>query len=157
VVEVLLGFGANLGDPVATIGRAIEKLDTSGVRLSRRSHFYRTRPWGLTAQPDFVNLCAAAETTLEPEELLGLICRIENGLGRERRERWGPRRIDIDILTYGDQVRNGPDLQIPHPRLTERAFVLVPLSEIAPDKPIAGRTVKAWAEIVGDDGVERIA
>ena len=116
------------------------------MRILRRSGFYRTAPWGVPDQPDFVNLCAAAATALSPQAFLALIHRIEADLGRERRERWGPRPIDIDVLTYGDATVDEPGLTIPHPRLTERAFVLVPLAEIAGDVAIAGKTVREWAE-----------
>jgi 2-amino-4-hydroxy-6-hydroxymethyldihydropteridine diphosphokinase len=102
MAEVLLGLGGNLGDPVAAIEAALQRLDAEGVRVTRRSPLYRTPPWGVTEQPDFVNACVAAETTLSPAALLALIHRIEAALGRERRERWGPRPIDIDILAYGD-------------------------------------------------------
>jgi 2-amino-4-hydroxy-6-hydroxymethyldihydropteridine diphosphokinase len=157
VPEVLLGFGGNLGDPAATIEEALARLEAGGVRILRRSSFYRTAPWGVTGQPDFVNLCAAAETALSPQELLALIHHIEADLGHARRERWGPRIIDVDILAYGDETVDEPGLAIPHPRLTERAFVLVPLAEIAAEKIVAGRTVREWAEAVDRSGVERTA
>ena len=151
--EVLLGFGGNLGDPIATIEDALARLDAGGVRILRRSSFYRTAPWGVTDQPDFVNLCAAAATALPPLDLLALIQRIEQELGRERRERWGPRLIDLDILAYGDARVDEPGLTIPHPRLTERAFVLVPLAEIAPERVIGGKSVRQWAMGVDRSGV----
>ena len=154
--EVLLGFGGNLGDPAAAIAAALDRLDAAGVRIVRRSHLYRTAPWGVTDQPDFLNLCAAAETALPPRELLSLAQRIEAELGREPGERWGPRVIDIDILTYGDLAVDEPGLKIPHPRLTERAFVLVPLAEIAPEAAIGGRTLREWAARVDRSGVERL-
>jgi 2-amino-4-hydroxy-6-hydroxymethyldihydropteridine diphosphokinase len=157
VAEVLLGFGGNLGDPGAAIEQALARLEAGGVRILRRSSFYRTDPWGVTEQPDFVNLCAAADTTLSPRELLALIHRVERDLGRERRERWGPRTIDIDILAYGDETVNEPDLVIPHPHLPERAFVLVPLAEIAPERVFAGRSVREWAVSVDRGGVKKIS
>jgi 2-amino-4-hydroxy-6-hydroxymethyldihydropteridine diphosphokinase len=157
VVEVLLGLGGNLGDPAATIEAALARLDRGGARVLRRSGFYRTAPWGVPDQPDFVNLCAVAETALPPQALLALIHGIEADLGRERRERWGPRVIDIDILTYGDAAVDEPGLTIPHPRLTERAFVLVPLAEIAGGVAIAGKTVRAWAEAVDRGGVSPLS
>ena len=156
MAEVLLGFGGNLGDPVATIQAALRRLDESGVRISGRSRFYRTPAWGVTDQPDFVNLCARAETDLLPRELLALVQTTEAGLGRERRERWGPRAIDVDILAYDDLAIAEPGLTIPHPGLTERAFVLVPLLDIAPDRLIAGRSVRDWAIGVDRSGIEPI-
>ncbi len=152
--EVLLGLGGNLGDPVAAISAALDRLEAGGVRILRRSRWYRTAPWGKGDQPDFVNLCIAAETALAPRALLDLILATEAALGRERRERWGPRTIDIDILAYGDERIDEPDLTIPHPRLTERAFVLVPLLDIAPDKVIGGRTVRDWAAVSDRSRIE---
>jgi 2-amino-4-hydroxy-6-hydroxymethyldihydropteridine diphosphokinase len=156
VVEVLLGFGANLGDPIATMTAALRGLEAAGIRITARSGFYRTPAWGKTDQPDFINLCAAGETALSPRGLLDAIQGVEAALGRERRERWGPRVIDIDILTYGDGAVAEPGLTIPHPHLTERAFVLVPLLDIAPDRVIGGRSVREWAAGVDRSGIERI-
>ena len=142
--EVLLGLGANVGDPVSSITAALDRLKAGGVRIVRRSRWYRTAPWGVTDQPDFVNLCVAGETELAPRTLLDLIHRVEAALGRERRERWGPRIIDIDILVYDDEPIDEPELTIPHPRLTERAFVLEPLGELAPSLFVPGKgTVQA--------------
>jgi 2-amino-4-hydroxy-6-hydroxymethyldihydropteridine diphosphokinase len=157
VPEALLGLGGNLGDPAAAIEAALARFDAAGVRVTRRSHLYRTAPWGVTDQPDFLNLCAAAETALAPHALLSLAQRIEAELGRTPGARWGPRVIDIDILTYGDAVVDEPDLKIPHPRMTERAFVLVPLAEIAPEAVIRGRSVRAWSAMADRSGIERLA
>ena len=154
--EVLLGLGGNLGDPAAAIEAALARLDAAGVRILRRSRLYRTAPWGVTGQPDFVNLCAAAATALSPRELLTRVQTIEADLGRERRERWGPRPIDIDILTYGNKMIHEPGLSIPHPHLTERTFVLVPLLDIAPDRVIAGRPVHEWAAALDRSGIQRV-
>ena len=151
--EVLLGLGGNIGDPLATIAAALDYLEQGGLRILRRSRGYRTPPWGKADQPDFVNLCAAAETELAPREVLDLIHAVEAALGRERRERWGPRLIDVDILAYGDERIEEPGLTVPHPRLTERAFVLVPLLDIAPDRVIAGKSVREWATTVDRSGI----
>jgi 2-amino-4-hydroxy-6-hydroxymethyldihydropteridine diphosphokinase len=156
VADILLGFGGNVGDPVATITAALGRLEAGGVHITARSHWYRTAPWGVTEQPDFINLCAAATTTLVPRALLELIQQTEAALGRERRTRWGPRVIDIDILTYDDEAIDEPGLHIPHPRLTERAFVLIPLLDVAPDKVVAGRSIRAWSTAVARGGIERI-
>jgi 2-amino-4-hydroxy-6-hydroxymethyldihydropteridine diphosphokinase len=156
VADVLLGLGGNVGDPVATIGAAIERLEAGGVRIMARSHWYRTAPWGVTEQPDFVNLCVAGQTALAPRALLALIHETEAALGRERRTRWGPRPIDIDILTYADETVDEPGLRIPHPHLTERAFVLIPLRDIAADKLVAGRSVWDWSAMIAPGGVERM-
>ena len=154
--EVLLGLGGNLGDPVAAISAALDRLEAGGVRILRRSRWYRTAPWGKGDQPDFVNLCVAAETELSPRALLDAIQATERALGRQRGLRWGPRTIDIDILTYADMRIEEPGLEIPHPRLTERAFVLVPLLEIAADRMIGGRTVRDWALGVDRSGIALI-
>ena len=156
MVEVLLGFGGNLGDPIATITAALRRLEAAGVRVTARSGFYRTPAWGRTDQPDYVNLCAAGDTALGPRGLLDAIQGIEAALGRERRERWGPRVIDIDILTYGERAIDEPGLTIPHPHLTERAFVLAPLLDIAPDRMIGERSVRDWAARVDRGGIVRI-
>lgn len=154
--EVALGLGANLGEPLATIGAALMLLEEAGVAIRARSAAYRSAPWGVTDQPDFVNACIAGTTALAPRALLAAVARIEARLGRERRQRWGPRTIDIDILFHGDTVVDEPGLTIPHPRLTERAFVLVPLAEIAPERIVGGRTVREWAEGTDRSGVERL-
>ena len=156
MAEVLLGFGGNLGDPVETIGVALQRVAEQGVRIRALSHLYRTAPWGVRDQPDFINLCAAACTTLAPRALLAVTRATEAELGRERRERWGPRLIDIDILAYDEMILHEPGLTLPHPRLTERAFVLVPLLDIAPDSVIQGKSVRDWAAQVDGSGVERI-
>lgn len=156
MAEALLAFGANLGDPVAAISAAMARLHQAGVAIRRRSSFYRTAPWGPVAQPDFVNACALAETGLVPRELLAACKAVEAALGRVPGERWGPRTLDIDILDYDGLVLEEPDLTLPHPRLTGRAFVLVPLSEITPDRVVAGRPVRDWAAGLDASGVRRI-
>jgi 2-amino-4-hydroxy-6-hydroxymethyldihydropteridine diphosphokinase len=154
--QVLLGFGGNLGDPAATIEAALARLGASGVAILARSGFYRTQPWGPVAQPDFINLCAVAETALPPCALLALTQALERELGREPGPRWGPRPLDIDILDYGGLVLEQADLVLPHPRMCERAFVLVPLAEIAPERMVAGRKVREWAEASDRTGMVRI-
>jgi 2-amino-4-hydroxy-6-hydroxymethyldihydropteridine diphosphokinase len=154
--DILLAFGGNLGDPVAAILDSIRALATTGVRVTRLSRFYRTPPWGVTDQPDFVNACARGDTDLEPEALLAAIQAVEVGLGRQQTVRWGPRPIDIDILAYDDASMATPDLTIPHPRLTERAFVLLPLSDVAPDWVIAGRPVRDWATAADCSGITEL-
>jgi 2-amino-4-hydroxy-6-hydroxymethyldihydropteridine diphosphokinase len=156
VARALLGFGGNLGDPVAAIEAALTELDRRGAPIVARSGFYRTPPWGPVAQPDFVNLCAQIDTALAPPALLALTQSIETELGRTRDIRWGPRSIDIDVLAYEGIELASPGLAIPHPRLTERAFVLVPLLDIAPDWVVAGRPIRDWAESVDPAGITRI-
>jgi 2-amino-4-hydroxy-6-hydroxymethyldihydropteridine diphosphokinase len=130
-VRALLGLGANLGDPVATLNEAKVRLGDIG-EVTAASSLYRTPPWGVLDQPPFVNAALALETALDPDALLAALKALERNLGREASVRWGPRAIDVDILDYDGVRRDDPALTIPHPRLFERAFVLVPLAEIAP-------------------------
>jgi 2-amino-4-hydroxy-6-hydroxymethyldihydropteridine diphosphokinase len=141
MAEALLALGGNLGDVRATLARAIAMLcERSDIRLLARSSDYLTPPWGVEDQPPFVNLCVAVDTTLTPQTLLARAQAVERAFGRDRahEQRWGPRTLDIDILAYDDLVLNEPDLTLPHPRLNERAFVLLPLAEIARARIIAG-------------------
>ena len=156
VADVLLGLGGNVGDAAATIAAALARLEESGVAIVARSSLYRTAPWGKTDQPPFVNACAVVRTDLAPRALLARILAVEIDLGRQRGERWGPRTIDIDILDYDGLALDEPGLTLPHPHLTERAFVLIPLAEIAPDRVVAGRPVRDWAAAVDGSGVTRL-
>jgi 2-amino-4-hydroxy-6-hydroxymethyldihydropteridine diphosphokinase len=159
MVEALLALGGNVGNSRAILDRAINLLcDGKEVRLTARSSDYRTPPWGFKYQPHFVNLAIAVETTLNPHELLARAQDIELRLGRDRAQekRNGPRTADIDIIAYDDVTLNEPNLTLPHPRLFERAFVLVPLAEIAGDRVIAGRRVDKAAEAVDPGGIYRL-
>jgi 2-amino-4-hydroxy-6-hydroxymethyldihydropteridine diphosphokinase len=127
-----VGLGANLGDAVATLREAGLRLERLGC-VTARSSLYRTPAWGVTEQPPFINAVVALATALDPHELLRALKALEDELGRTVTYRWGPRTIDLDILTYGDLRMDEPELTIPHARLAERAFALVPLAEIAPD------------------------
>jgi 2-amino-4-hydroxy-6-hydroxymethyldihydropteridine diphosphokinase len=131
VTRALLGLGANLGDPVATLREAKQRLGELGT-VTAVSSLYRTPPWGVEDQPPFVNAALALETALAPDALLAALKTLEGDLGRVATFRWGPRAIDVDILDYDGVRRNDPLLTIPHARLFERAFVLVPLAEIEP-------------------------
>lgn len=153
-----LGLGGNLGDPAANMAQALRLLDSrDDTTVERVSSLYRTKPWGKLDQPDFLNAVVCVTTALPARELLGVCLDIERALKRERRERWGPRLIDIDVLLYGEDTIRERDLEIPHPRMTDRAFVLVPLLEIAPDLIIGGKPVADHAETVGDQGIEKLA
>jgi 2-amino-4-hydroxy-6-hydroxymethyldihydropteridine diphosphokinase len=143
--EALVAFGGNVGDVRDTIDRAIERLcDGKTIRLLARSSDYETPPWGVTDQPAFVNCVISVDTALIPQELLKRAQIIEVSLGRDRAKetRWGPRTIDIDLLTYADIALDTPELTLPHPRLFERAFMLLPLADLGPDRVISGRRVK---------------
>ncbi len=159
MAEALIALGGNVGDVRATLDRAVHALcDGRDVRLLARSSDYRTPPWGVEAQPPFVNLCVAVSTSLSPRALLERAQRVEMMLGRNRavEQRWGPRTIDIDLIAYDELVVHDPDLELPHPRLFERAFVLVPLAEIAADKVIRGVRVRDALARVDCRGIEKL-
>ena len=160
-VIAYLGLGSNLGDRMAALTDALALLDAArGMRRVSRSSVYETEPWGVTDQSKFLNLAAGFETTLTPVDLLAACQSVEATVGRTASYRWGPRLIDVDILLYGGEVVNlaTPDLQIPHPRLHQRAFALVPLAEIAADTPVppGGLAVRRLLDDVdGREGVIR--
>jgi 2-amino-4-hydroxy-6-hydroxymethyldihydropteridine diphosphokinase len=159
MADALLALGGNLGPVRETFDRALAMLCEAGdIRVTARSSDYATPPWGVTDQPAFVNCCVEVDTMLTPHLLLDRAQATERAFGRDRaREtRWGPRPIDIDILAYDDVVIDTPALTLPHPRLLERAFVLVPLSEIAPERVIAGRRVRDALAAVDAGGIERL-
>jgi 2-amino-4-hydroxy-6-hydroxymethyldihydropteridine diphosphokinase len=157
--EALLALGGNVGEVRDTFDRALAMLREGGrVRLKARSSDYATPPWGIEDQPPFVNLCVAVETELTPRALLARVQAVEHALGRARAQerRWGPRPIDIDILAYDDVIIASAELTLPHPHLLERAFVLVPLAEIAPDRVISGRRVRDALAKVDTAGIRRL-
>ena len=129
---VYIALGTNLGDRLANLHAAIQSLPPE-VTVLTKSHIYETPPWGYEEQSAFFNMVVRAETGLGPESLLRYVKQLEVELGREQNFRWGPRLIDLDILFYNNTIINTPPLVIPHPRLQERAFVLVPLADVAPD------------------------
>jgi 2-amino-4-hydroxy-6-hydroxymethyldihydropteridine diphosphokinase len=135
-----IGLGGNVGDASARLRSAFDALARMpSTRLLRHSRLYRTPPWGVAGQPDFINAVAELETRLAPRELLQALLAIERANGRCRGgERWGPRTLDLDLLVYGDLQYEGPGLTVPHPRIGGRAFVLVPLAEVAADLRIPG-------------------
>ncbi|GGZ58964.1 2-amino-4-hydroxy-6-hydroxymethyldihydropteridine diphosphokinase [Lysobacter xinjiangensis] len=134
-VRAYIGLGANLGEAACSVENAIARLAAkAGLALVARSQLYRTPAWGVIEQPDFINAVACVDTTLSANDLLYLLLDIERDAGRDRaaERRWGPRALDLDLLLYGDRRIDAPGLRVPHPHLHERAFVLVPLAEIAP-------------------------
>jgi 2-amino-4-hydroxy-6-hydroxymethyldihydropteridine diphosphokinase len=160
LAEAFIALGGNVGDVRATIDSAIAILcDGPDVRLLARSSDYRTPPWGITDQPPFTNAVIAVSTTLAPHPLLARAQACERALGRDRahEQHWGPRTIDLDILAYDDLILNDATLTLPHPHLFERAFVLVPLAEIAPDRVIVGIRVRDVRERCDVTGIERLA
>jgi 2-amino-4-hydroxy-6-hydroxymethyldihydropteridine diphosphokinase len=142
IFDATIALGSNIGDRVANIEEAIARLTADeAVKLLARSRLYRTSPWGVTDQDWFVNACIRIRTALSPRALLLHCQSVENAMGRVRTKRWGPRIIDVDILTYADLTVNEPDLRIPHPLIAERAFVLVPLKDVAPEIRIDGASL----------------
>jgi 2-amino-4-hydroxy-6-hydroxymethyldihydropteridine diphosphokinase len=134
---------------------ALRSLDArADCRVVDVSRLYRTPPWGKTDQSFFYNSCAAVDTTLEPDKLLNICLDIEREMKRVRVERWGPRTIDIDILTYGDIRRTATELELPHPRMMERGFVLMPLADIASGMIVRGRKVAEWLLDADIKGIE---
>lgn len=157
MVRAFLGLGGNIGEPAAAMASALRALDDSAeVRVVAVSSLYRTPPWGLADQPDFLNAVAEIRTSASPRHLLDLCLATEAALKRVRSIRWGPRVIDIDILYYEGVVIDEPGLQVPHPRMSERAFVLAPLAEIAPDLPMAGSTAALRLLELDRAGIERL-
>jgi 2-amino-4-hydroxy-6-hydroxymethyldihydropteridine diphosphokinase len=146
VTTAYIGLGSNVGDRVAHLRAALEALAARGVTVTRVSSLYETDPVG-PPQPDFLNAAAEVSTDLSPADLVRTLKAAEADVGREQRERWGPREIDLDLLLYGDETIDEEGLTVPHPELTHRAFVLVPLIEIAPflDLP-SGEPVTAFCE-----------
>jgi 2-amino-4-hydroxy-6-hydroxymethyldihydropteridine diphosphokinase len=128
-----IGIGSNLGNRQENCFRAVEVLEERGIKVQKKSSLYETEPWGVKDQPRFVNMVVQIETTLKPKDLLRLLKDIEREIGRQDSFHWGPRIIDLDILLFNALVLNEENLQIPHPYLHEREFVLRPLNEIAPD------------------------
>lgn len=157
MAHAYVALGSNLDDPEAQVRNALAALDElPGTRVARASCLYRTPPWGILEQPWFVNAAAALDTELDPLALLQALQGLEQGVGRERgTQRWGPRRIDLDLLLYDGLVIDTPELQLPHPRLAERAFVLVPLADVARNLALpGGQSVETLLSQVDASGIE---
>ena len=153
-----LSLGANIGDTRSNLRAAVSALDRDrDCRVTTVSSLYSTAPVGFDDQPDFLNAAVAIRTPLSPAELLALCNRIERQIGRKRTIRWGPRVIDIDILLYNDVVAHERGLVLPHPRMMDRAFVLAPLAEIAPETELEGGvSARDAAGRIDSDGIELI-
>ena len=155
--QVYLSLGGNLGDPKEAMGEALRMLDADPkTDVVAVSSLYRTPPWGKTDQPDFLNAVAEISTGRSPRELLDLCLEAEKKLKRVRCERWGPRLVDIDILVFGEITIHEAGLDIPHPRMLERAFVLVPLAEIAPDFSLHGEMISERLAATDIAGIEKL-
>ena len=159
MASAIIALGGNVGDVRTTFRKAIANICgmTQGVLLTRSSD-YATPPWGDDQQADFINACVEIETSLDPHALLFTLHKIEAKFGRDRahERRWGPRTLDLDLIAYDDVRIDQPGLTLPHPRLFERAFVLVPLAEIAPDRMIAGRRVRDALAVLATAGITRL-
>jgi len=147
VTQTAIALGSNTGDRLGNIRQAVMLLEERSLRISASSDVFETPPWGMENQPRFLNACVLAETDILPRALLELLLNIESDLGRIRRYKWGPREIDLDLLFYDDQVFNESGLVLPHPQMHRRAFVLVPLVQIAPGwrHPVLGKSIRELA------------
>jgi 2-amino-4-hydroxy-6-hydroxymethyldihydropteridine diphosphokinase len=158
-MDAWIGLGSNLGNPGAQLKDALLQLEnTPGIELRKISGIYRSAPWGNPDQDDFLNAVAMVKTELQPGELLDVLLQVEQQMGRDRSAgRWGPRCIDLDLLTYDDLVMKSPKLELPHPRMHLRAFVLRPVLELDPDFMIAGkRSAKECLSGLDDQDIEYI-
>ena len=150
--DATIGLGSNIGDNAANIDTAIAMLTRdSDVRIVAQSRKYRSAPWGVLNQDWFVNAAISVATTLSPHALLHRCQQVENEMGRLRNQRWGPRLIDVDVLTYRDKIIDTAELKVPHPLITERSFVLLPLRDVAPDVRISGATLDQLIAALGVD------
>jgi 2-amino-4-hydroxy-6-hydroxymethyldihydropteridine diphosphokinase len=159
MAHALIALGGNVGDVRATFQKAIANICgmAQGALLARSSD-YATPPWGEVAQERFINACIEIDTSLDPHALLFTLQKIEAKFGRDRakEKRWGPRTLDLDLIAYDDVSMQKPELTLPHPRLFERAFVLVPLVQISPDRLIGGRSVATALAELSTEGIERL-
>ena len=157
MVRAYLALGGNVGDVEQAFRTSLAALRANAhVSVLKESAIYRTPPWGKTDQPDFLNMAAEIETDLSAHDLLDLCLTIERASGRVREERWGPRTIDLDIIAYDDQMIADERLTVPHPHAHERAFVLAPMADLAPDLMIAGKSVRDWLAQVDTSGMTRL-
>lgn len=159
MASALIALGGNVGDVRATFKKAIANIcGMAQAALLARSSDYLTPPWGEEHQPRFINACIEIDTTLDPHALLFVLHKVEQKFGRDRakEQRWGPRTLDLDLIAYDDVAIEKVELTLPHPRLFERAFVLVPLAEIAPDRLIRGRRIRDALAGLSTEGIDRL-
>ncbi len=158
MIQAAIALGSNLGDRLGIMRQAVMLLEEHCLRIKAKSDVFETPPWGATNQPRFLNACILVETKEAPRKLLELLLNTENELGRTRRYAWGPREIDLDLIFYDDQVFEEEDLILPHPHMHRRAFVLLPLVQVAPCwyHPVLGKSVRELAGSVHGDSIIRI-
>lgn len=155
MINAYISLGSNMGERLSNLEAAVEMVARlEKTALLAESSVYETEPWGLKEQDSFLNMCIKIETELSPKELLKKLQEIELELGRRRLVRWGPRTIDLDILMYDDVKMEDEELTLPHPRMTERAFVLMPLLDVSGDIIILGRRLSEWLEDMSDQGIK---
>jgi len=155
MTSVYISLGSNMGDRLSNLREAAAMVASlERTCLIAESLIYETEPWGLKEQDSFLNMCIKIETELMPKELLRKLQEIELNLGRKRLIKWGPRTIDLDILIYDDLNTDDEELVLPHPRLTDRAFVLMPLLDVSGDIVINGRRLSEWLEDISDQGIK---
>lgn len=154
--KIYLLIGTNIGNLKENLENAFEQLNSNNIKILKKSRIYKTKPWGKTDQPDFLNIAVEVETPFTPEMLLKKIKEIERKMKRKTLEKWGPRIIDIDILFYGSAQINKPNLIIPHPQFFNRPFAIVPLADIAPDfiPPFSQKKVKELISGEMNEGIE---
>ncbi len=157
IKKATLGIGGNIGDVVETMRRALDYLEAQqGLKIEKISRLYKTPPWGVVDQDWFINACVSIDCEVSPQKLLEHCLAAELSLKRQRTIRWGPRTIDIDVLTFQGFSSDEPALTVPHPRMLERAFVLVPLCDIAPDLEISGKRAHDWLAKIDKSEIEML-
>lgn len=155
-ITAYIGIGGNVGDVFENMKSALNLLNEhSSISVNQISNIYKTPPWGIEDQDWFLNACISVETTLTAQELLKSCLEVEVALKRIREIRWGPRTIDLDVLVFGEENIAQENLQVPHPRMHERAFVLMPMADIAPDLFLNGKTISQWLEAIDATGIQK--
>ncbi|MEG2984170.1 MAG: 2-amino-4-hydroxy-6-hydroxymethyldihydropteridine diphosphokinase [Peptostreptococcaceae bacterium] len=155
--KVYIGLGTNIGNRLNYLKEALEKIDSyEDIKINKKSKLYETKAWGYTEQADFLNMCIEIETCLTPMELLNKCQRVESDLNRERKIRWGPRTIDVDILFFNDIILQEENLEIPHPRIKERAFVLIPLIDLNDDLKINNISINEYLQSLTTEEREEV-
>ena len=155
-ITAYIGLGGNIGDVLGNMHAALKTLNMhKHISVKAISNIYKTPPWGIKEQDWFLNACASVETTLSAQELLRECLDAEKALKRVRDIRWGPRTIDLDVLFFCNQQINEDNLQVPHPRIHERAFVLMPMADLAPELALEGKTIAEWLEVSSSEQIEK--